>query len=90
MPPLDTIALTDDQRSAIASATAALLPPDRDLFLAALAAKLEGEAELGDGNIARAIRGLLTTRSYRCVELSPTPFGAGVRRPSKLLGAPIR
>jgi hypothetical protein len=78
MPSLDAIPLIAYQRTAIANATAALLPPDRELFRSALAARLEGQgSELGDGSVARAIRALLTTCSYRCAEIAP--------RPSKLL-----
>lgn len=52
------LAVTDEQLSMIYRAAQPLLPPDRLAFLAALADRLRGEAIVGDGSIARAIREL--------------------------------
>ena len=49
------VALTGAQYDAVGEP---LLPVDRDAFLRALAAALRGEAEIGDGTVARAIRQL--------------------------------
>jgi len=49
------IPLSQPQFLAIANAAAALFPGDRDPFIAALAAALEGQP-IGDGTIGRAIR----------------------------------
>jgi hypothetical protein len=49
------IALSQPQFLAITNAAAALCPSDRDPFIAAVAAALEG-LPLGDGTIGRAIR----------------------------------
>jgi hypothetical protein len=50
------VSLSDEQLTAIMSATAPLDPPDRSAFLAAIAAELrQHPAELGDGDIHRAI-----------------------------------
>ena len=50
------LALTDQQYLAVCQACEPMLPPDRDAFLRALAQLLQGEAEIGDGTVARAIR----------------------------------
>ena len=52
------LALTDQQYLAVCQACEPMLPPDRDAFLRALAQLLQGEAEIGDGTVARAIRSL--------------------------------
>jgi len=52
MPP---ILLSELQFLAIANAAAALCPPDRDLFYAAVAAELRGRP-IGDGSVGCAIR----------------------------------
>jgi len=49
------ISLSQPQFLAIANAAAALFPADRDPFIAAMAAALEG-LPLGDGSVGRAIR----------------------------------
>jgi hypothetical protein len=49
------IALTGPQFLAITNAAAALCPSDRDPFIAAVAAALEGQP-LGDGTLGRIIR----------------------------------
>jgi hypothetical protein len=49
------IPLTSLQFAAIANAAAALCPSDRDPFIAAVAAELDGQP-IGDGTIGRAIR----------------------------------
>jgi hypothetical protein len=51
------IPLSQPQFLAIANAAAALFPSDRDAFIAAVAAALEGQP-LGDGTIGRIIRDL--------------------------------
>jgi hypothetical protein len=50
------ILLSAPQFLAIANAAAALCPPDRDPFIAAVAAELEGQSMIGDGTVGRAIR----------------------------------
>ena len=52
------LALSDQQLDTVMRAAAPLLPGDRDNFLRALAARLHGECELGDGVIFRACREL--------------------------------
>jgi hypothetical protein len=52
MPPID---VTNNQYLAIANAAAALCPSDRDQFVAAVAAELQGRP-IGDGAVGRAIR----------------------------------
>jgi hypothetical protein len=47
--------LTAPQIAAIATAAAILYPTDRDAFIAAVTAELEGQP-IGDGTIGRAIR----------------------------------
>jgi len=49
------IPLSQPQFLAIANAAAALYPADRDPFIAAVAAALEGQP-IGDGSIGRIIR----------------------------------
>ena len=49
------IPLSQPQFLAIANAAAALYPADRDPFIAAVAAALEGQP-IGDGTIGRVIR----------------------------------
>jgi hypothetical protein len=49
------IPLSQPQFLAIANAAAALCPSDRDPFIAAVAAALEGQP-IGDGTIGRALR----------------------------------
>jgi hypothetical protein len=51
------IPLSQPQFLAIANAAAALYPADRDPFIAAVAAALEGQP-IGDGTIGRVIRDL--------------------------------
>ena len=53
MPP---IALTDAQLSAVFDAARPLAVQDRDPFLQEVAAALQGIADPGDGDVARAIR----------------------------------
>jgi hypothetical protein len=53
------ISLSDEQLSAVMRAAAVLLPADRDPFLRALAHRLRGETELGDGVVYLAIRELM-------------------------------
>jgi hypothetical protein len=55
MPP---VALTDDQLDAVMRAAQPLAVGDRDAFLQAVAARLQGH-ELGDGEVGRAIREVL-------------------------------
>jgi hypothetical protein len=50
------IPLSQAQFLAIANAAACLYPGDRDPFIAAVAAELEGVFPFGDGSIGRAIR----------------------------------
>ncbi len=52
------LALTDQQYAAVCQACEPLLPADRDAFLRALAHVLQGEVEIGDGTVTRAIRSL--------------------------------
>jgi hypothetical protein len=52
------LALSDEQYSMVCQACEPLLPVDRSAFLVALAELLRGETEIGDGTVARAIRGL--------------------------------
>jgi hypothetical protein len=49
------ISLSQPQFLAVANAAAALYPGDRDAFVAAVAAALEGVRPIGDGSVARAI-----------------------------------
>jgi hypothetical protein len=49
------ILLSTPQFLAIANAAAALVPCDRDAFISAVAAELDGQL-IGDGTIGRAIR----------------------------------
>jgi hypothetical protein len=49
------IPLSQPQFLAIANAAAALFPADRDPFIAAVAAALEGQP-IGDGSVGRIIR----------------------------------
>jgi hypothetical protein len=53
MPP---IALTDAQLTAVFEAARPLAVASRDAFLLDLAADLAGIADIGDGDVARAIR----------------------------------
>jgi hypothetical protein len=53
MPP---IALTDAQLTAVFEAARPLSVASRDAFLLDLAAALQGIADIGDGDVARAIR----------------------------------
>ena len=55
------IGVTDSQLQMIIGACEPLLPADRDAFLRALAHRLSGEPELGDGVVGRAIRELQRT-----------------------------
>ena len=64
MASLDALNLSDAQLTAVARASAALQPIDRDPFLRALKNRLEGE-EIGDGSVFRAIRDLFVLGSYR-------------------------
>jgi len=48
--------LTDDQLSAVMRAAAPLAPFQREQFLQELAAALQGQQEIGDGALYRAIR----------------------------------
>jgi hypothetical protein len=73
------LALTDQQYAAVCLACEPLLPADRDAFLRALAQLLGGEAEIGDGTVARAIRSL--QREFWRPPLNP---GNSVPRPLKL------
>jgi hypothetical protein len=50
------ILLSAPQFLAIANAAACLCPSDRDPFIFAVAAELEGQSLIGDGTVARAIR----------------------------------
>lgn len=52
---MSPIKLTEPQFLAIANAAAALCPPDRDQFYAAVAVELEGRP-IGDGSVGCAIR----------------------------------
>ena len=52
------IAISDSQLAMIMRACEPILPADRDPFLRALAHRLQGEPELGDGVVGRAIREL--------------------------------
>jgi hypothetical protein len=50
------ISLTETQFLAIVNASAALCPADRDGFIAAVAAALQGQTIVGDGTIGRVVR----------------------------------
>jgi hypothetical protein len=50
------VVLTRPQFVQVANAAACLYPPDRDLFISAVAAELEGRPIIGDGDVGRAIR----------------------------------
>jgi hypothetical protein len=50
------IRLTDAQLGAIFSAARPLAVRDRDAFLQAVAEALQGHREIGDGDVARAVR----------------------------------
>jgi hypothetical protein len=63
------LALSDAQLAAVRLACEPLLPVDRDAFLRALVQLLGGEAEIGDGTVARAIRSL--QREFWRPPLSP-------------------
>lgn len=64
MSSVDALDLTGGQQAAVARACEALQPADRDLFLKALAHRLETEA-IGDGSVYRAIRDVLGTGTFR-------------------------
>ena len=64
MASLDALNLSDAQLTAVARASAALQPIDRDPFLRALKNRLEGE-EIGDGSVFRAVRELFASGVYR-------------------------
>jgi hypothetical protein len=53
--PMPPIRITDGQYLAIWNAAAALCPADRDQFVTAVAAELQGRP-IGDGAVGRAIR----------------------------------
>jgi hypothetical protein len=50
------IALTDAQLDAVFNAARPLAVADRDAFLQAVAEALQGHREIGDGDVARAVR----------------------------------
>ena len=50
------LALSDEQLDAITSATRPLQPQERQAFLAALGIMFQGRDEIGDGELARALR----------------------------------
>jgi hypothetical protein len=66
------IPLSQPQFLAIANAAAALCPSDRDPFIAAVAAALEG-LPLGDGTIGRAIRDVQCRFSHPEPDRGETP-----------------
>jgi hypothetical protein len=70
-----------DQRQflAVANAAAALFPSDRDPFIAAVAAELEGQP-LGDGSLGRAIARAQSRFSHPEPEARPPRWGS--ERPS--------
>jgi hypothetical protein len=74
------IALTDEQLDSIMAIASALHPTDRPAFLEALAARLNGISELGDGVLNRAAKE--TARQFfRPPDLgNPRRLGAGKYR----------
>jgi hypothetical protein len=64
------IPLSQPQFLAIANAAACLYPGDRDPFIAAVAAELDGQP-IGDGTIGRAIRAV--QGRFHHPEPPPTP-----------------
>jgi hypothetical protein len=83
MPP---IALTDAQLTAVFEAARPLAVRDRDAFLFDLAAALQGIADPGDGDVARAIRAV-QRRHFDPPELTdgraqPRHRGPNSRRPA--------
>jgi hypothetical protein len=80
MASLDALNLSDAQLTAVARASAALQPIDRDPFLRALKIRLEGE-EIGDGSVFRAVRELFASGVYRTlmtVAIGGGPKGAAL------------
>jgi len=65
------ILLSQPQFLAIANAAAALFPSDRDQFIAAVAAELDGKL-IGDGSIGRAIRATQVRFSHPEPETNPS------------------
>lgn len=76
------LALTDHQFSAVYQACEPLAPTDRDAFLPALAHRLSGEVEFGDGVVGRAIKELQRT-FWRPPTLEEQP------RSRRVVGEPI-
>jgi hypothetical protein len=66
------IPLSQPQFLAIANAAAALCPADRDPFIAAVAAALEGQP-IGDGTIGRALRDVQCRFSHPEPDRGETP-----------------
>ena len=57
---------------AIANAAAALFPSDRDSFIAAVAAALDGVRPIGDGSVGRIIRDVQRRFDHPEPEHSPS------------------
>jgi hypothetical protein len=74
---LGTIPLSEGQFLKIENAAQWLCPADRDQFMAAVAAELQG-CELGDGVVSRAVN-LAFRQFYRPLKL-PEPSGVRLRQ----------
>ena len=77
------IPLSDSQFLAVIDAATALSPTDRDAFVAAVAAKLQGQP-IGDGTIGRAIREVQAAFPHPEVEPVPPRWARTVTLPPRV------